>query len=322
MWRRMAGRTVAATPLEAPALPPRLVLTVAVVSVGVSAILIRLVEDAPALTIAFYRLGITTLILGPLAWTRHRADFGRLSRRDLAVAVLVGVVLAVHFGTWIESLFHTSVASSVIIVSLEAILAAIGAAWFFGERLPRRDWALIGVAFIGVSLIALADADGAALQAAPRALYGDGLAFIGAIAAAIYLVAGRRLRQRVPLLVYVTIVYGVCSVVLFAAALWRHDPLAGFAPRTWLLFLLMAIVPTIGGHTGFNWCLRYLPAATVSTAILGEPIIAALLAAALFHEIPPPLALLGGILALVGIVGVVRDRTPRPDASGEVAGPA
>lgn len=300
-----------------PIVPPRAVLLVAVLSVGISAILIRYVEDAPAITIAFYRLFLTTLILAPVAFLRHRDEFAKLSRRDLVVALGIGVVLAVHFAAWIESLFHTSVASSVIVVSMEAILATIGAAIFLGEHLPVRQWALIGLSFIGVALIALADAGPGAALSGSSPLYGDMLAFIGAIAAAIYFIGGRRLRQRVHLIVYVGIVYWMCSLVLFVMLLARGAPLTGFSTQTWLLFLLMAIFPTIGGHTLFNWSLRHLPTATVSTAILGEPLVAALLAALLFAEVPGPLGLVGGIVTLIGILGVVRHRArPPPQPSG------
>lgn len=302
--------TAAGRPIGPPAFAPRIALIIAVLSVGISAILIRWVEDAPALSIAFYRLFFTTLMIAPVAFWKHRAEFANLSRKDLVVALVVGAVLAVHFASWIESLFHTSVASSVIIVSMEAILATIGAAVFLGERVARRSWMLIGVAFVGVALLALGDAGGFSGGGPdggfPRAMYGNMLAFIGAIAAAIYFVAGRNLRQRVHLILYVGIVYWMCSVVLFAFALAGNAPLTGFSARTWTLFVLMAIFPTIGGHTLFNWSLRYLRAATVSTAILGEPIVAAVLAALVFQEIPGALGLVGGAIALVGILGVVR----------------
>lgn len=306
-----------------PAVPPHLVLVVAVFSVGVSAILIRYVDDVPARTIAFYRLFFTVCMLAPVAFLRHRDAFAALSGRDLVTALGIGVVLAIHFGTWIESLFHTTVASSVIIVSLESILAAIGAAVFLGERLTGRAWAFIGLAFAGVALLAFGDTGGALASGRfPNPLYGDMLAFIGAVAAAVYFLGGRRLRQRVHLIVYVLVVYWSCSVALLLFALGTDAPLTGFSGRTWLLFVLMAIIPTIGGHTLFNWSLRYLPAASVSTSVLGEPLIASLLAALLFQEVPAPLAIAGGVVTLIGILGVIRNEYhPDPEQVGLVEGP-
>lgn len=304
-----------------PVVPPRLVLLVAVLSLGAAAIFIRLIEDAPAATIAFYRLFLTSLILTPIALMRHGDEFRRLSRRDLVVCLVIGIFLAIHFASWIESLFHTSVASSVIIVSTEALFAALGAALFLRERLTTLDYTFILIAFAGVALITLSDAGLGRQDAFPRAAYGNLLALIGALAAAVYFVAGRSIRQRVHLMVYVTIVFWSTSLVLFLFVLTTRSPLGGFEPVTWLLFLCLAIFPTIGGHTLINWCLRYLPAAPVATSVIGEPLIAAGLAILIFAEIPGPLAALGGALALLGILGVVRRRA-RPEASGEVAGPS
>ncbi len=325
-------------PNEQPSLPPRLVLAIGVLSVGVSAILVRMTDDVPARSIAFYRLFITTLILAPLAFQREREAFRALTRRDLIVCGGIGVVLAVHFASWIESLFWTSVASSVIIVSLECILAAVGAVVFLRERLSPKGWAGIAAAFLGVALLAAGDRNALHVPSggtpptlpflgqipdASVALFGDALAFLGAVMAAIYLVAGRHIRQRMPLLVYVTLVYGACSLTLLAYAMATHAPLTGFAAKDWTLLVAMAIIPTIGGHTAFNWVLRWLPATTVSTAILGEPLIAALLAGLLFSEIPPALGIAGGIVTLLGILLVVRaEAHPDPSATADVEGVA
>lgn len=321
---------------DGPAVAPRLVLMLGVLSVGVSAILVRWTDDVPARTIAFYRLFMTTLILLPLAVAREREAFSRLRRRDIIVCGATGVVLAVHFATWIESLFWTSVASSVIIVSLECILAAVGAVIFLRERLAPLAWAGIALAFAGVVLLASGDHGNLSpvaavgpvlpivgqLPAEWAALWGDGLAFIGAVMAAIYLVTGRHVRQRLPLLVYVTLVYGACSLTLFAYVVGTGAPLSGFRWSDWGLLLAMALIPTIGGHTSFNWVLRWLPATTVSTAILGEPLIASVLAALLFQEVPGPLGIAGGLVTLLGILIVVRNEMPAPLPGIAVEGPA
>ncbi len=312
-----AGRSTATDP----AVAPRLVLVVAVLSIGSSAILIRFIQDAPAASIAFYRLFLTLVILSPIALTRYRHEFARLGRRDLLVCLVIGLFLAVHFATWIESLFHTSVASSVIIVSTEALFAALGAAIFLRERLHVREYLLILLAFIGVALITISDTTEATRLTFPNAAYGNMLALIGALGAAVYLVAGRSVRQRVHLLVYVTVVYWTTSLLLLVFVLVTRAPLGGFTPTTWGLLWLLAILPTIGGHTLINWCLRYLPAAPVATAVIGEPLIAAGLAVILLSEVPGPLAVVGGVLTLIGIVGVVRRRA-RPQGAAEVAGPA
>ena len=65
--------------------------------------------------------------------------------------------------------------------------------------------------------------------------------------------------------------------------------------------LLLAVFSTILGHSIFSWCLKYYTPAFVSSSKLCEPVVAAILAAFLFREIPQPLQLLGGVLILGGV---------------------
>ena len=78
--------------------------------------------------------------------------------------------------------------------------------------------------------------------------------------------------------------------------------LVGLGGREWLLFLLMALGPSILGHTVYNWTLRHVPASVVSVSLLGEPVGSSLLAFLLLSEVPPDLAITGGAIILVGIL--------------------
>ncbi len=94
-----------------PLLP--LMVTVAVVSVSTAAILIKLCDDAPPVVIAAARLGISTLVLGPVWALRRGRRPASIQRRHIGYLLLAGLLLAAHFFFWITSLKHTSVLSSV-----------------------------------------------------------------------------------------------------------------------------------------------------------------------------------------------------------------
>jgi drug/metabolite transporter (DMT)-like permease len=163
------------------------------------------------------------------------------------------------------------------------------------------------VALAGAVLISGAD-----FALSPRAFAGDMLAVVGAVTAAGYLLTGRRLRQGLSLAAYAGVVYGVCSLLLLAAAAVAGTPLWGFEPKVWLLFALMAAGPQILGHTVFNYLLRDLDATVVAVAIMGEPVGASLLALALFAEVPPWSAVIGGAVVLAGIYLAVTAQARRP----------
>ena len=283
--------------VERPELPPNLVILVSVSAVSTASILIRLTE-APPMAIATWRLLLSTLMLFP--FFVNRGGFAKLRAMgsgDLLALAGVGVVLAVHFASWITSLSYTSVASSVIFVHVDPIFVALVSHFLLGEKLSRRVALGIGVAFVGASVIAFGD-----LGVGEESLIGDALSIIGAVALGVYLMAGRRLRQRLDLTTYVTPVYAVSAAVLALGSVAVGVPLVGYDARVMLLFAVIAIVPMIFGHTLYNWALKWVTAPVVSISLLGEPVGASILAFLVLGETPGSLTMIGGAVTLAGIL--------------------
>jgi drug/metabolite transporter (DMT)-like permease len=295
--------------------PPMAALVVAVLAVSTSAILVRW-STAPSLVKAFYRVLFTTLALVPFALARpsDRRAFARLRGRDLVVAVGSGVALAVHFAAWFESLRWTSVAASVTLVQSQPVFVAVGAWALLDERVTHKTVAGILIAVSGMVLLGGGEAVlGAALRGA-NPLLGNGLALLGAVAYTGYVLAGRSLRQRFPLLPYVIVVYAVCAGVLLAAVVGRGHPLVGYPATEWLLFAGMALGPGIFGHTVVNWALAHVESSVVSVTLVGEPVGSTVLAALLLAEVPTAATVLGGAIILAGIYVTATAR--RTDESG------
>src|SRR3989454_1379936 len=286
---------------------PLLVLIVAVVATTYAGPIVRFAA-APALAIAFWRLALVLPVTGGLAvleGSREQGAGSRISRVTLLPApgsrllmALSGLLLAVHFWSWIASLRFTAVASSVVLVSLKSVFAwGLAAVWLREHPTRTEAWGIV-LAVIGASLIGLGDA-----RLSLGALGGDILALLGALTGAGYYVIGRRVRQTVGIWRYATGVYAVAAAALALLALGHRTPLIGFGGRDWMVFGAMAAGPMLIGHTGMNYALRHFRATTVNVAALGEPVGATLLAWIIpaIHEVPRLTALGGGVLVLVGI---------------------
>ncbi len=302
------------TEREQPPFPPLLVLAGGLLAVAASAILIRWAQgEAPSLVIAAWRTGAATLLLLPFTLARRREELRRMPGRDWLLAALAGGLLGVHFASWISSLEFTSVASSTVLVTTNPIWVALAAPFFLNERLTRPLQIGIGLAVAGSLVITAGDAffGGGSGPVGQNPLLGNGLALLGAITAAAYFIIGRRLRPRLSLLSYTTVVYGAAGLSLVLAVWFSGQRLLGYSPQVYLLLLLMAIFPQLIGHSSFNYALRFLPAAYVSVAVLGEPIGASILAFIILRELPasPLLALIGAILIFVGILFAGRPPT-------------
>lgn len=293
------------------ALRPGMALAVAILAVSSASILIRLAQsEAPSLVIASLRIGVASLFLAPIALTHYRREIVVLSRSQLLLALLSGLFLAAHFATWISSLEYTSVASSVVFVSTGPLWVALVSPIILKERVSRDAFYGLGIALLGGVVVGAADScrgaagsecAGFAAGLKGSALWGNFLALLGAWAVAGYLVIGRKLRSDMSLVPYIFLVYGMAAVALLTLTLTIGLSLTGYQPITYFWILLLALVPQLIGHSTYNWALRYLPASSVATANLGEPIGSAFLAYLILQERPGAFTILGGILILIGI---------------------
>lgn len=272
-------------------------LLLGMAAVSTASTFIRLVqEDVPSLAVAAWRLTLASLALAPVSVGRCRAEWPPLTRREWGWLAVSGGFLAIHFYAWIESLALTSVAASVVLVSLTPLFVAAISHFFLKETLAHRTLVGIALAIVGSAGIALGDG-----RVGAHRLVGDGLALLGAVAIAGHMLIGRRLRTRLSLLGYIFPVYAVAAIVLMVCALATGTPLTGYPSQAWLWLLLIALIPQILGHSSFNWALGHLPAAYVSLATLAEPVGATLLAWLILREAPTWAAVGGGALILIGL---------------------
>jgi drug/metabolite transporter (DMT)-like permease len=270
-----------------------------------AAIFIRYAQHtgAPSLVIAACRLTIATLVLAPIALSQKRSELAALTRRELGLALLSGLFLAVHFASWISSLEYTTVASSVVLVTTTPLWVAILAPFTLREPITRGQMVGMLVALVGGVVVGVSDSGN---SAARSPLLGDFLALVGAWMAASYIILGRRLRKKMSLVSYTFVVYGAAAVMLVIFMLGAGFSPAGYPAQAYLWFVLLALIPQLLGHSSINWALGYLSAASVSTILLGEPIGSTLLAVLLLNETPGVVKVLGAALILLGIYSVAR----------------
>jgi len=272
-----------------------IILPVGLTVMSFASIFIRFC-DAPPLIIAAYRLTLATLILLLLALPRTLRESRRLSRKEILPSLAAGLFLCFHFAFWITSLQYTTVASSVIFVTTNPIFVAVASTFILRERISLALLVSILMAVVGGTIIGWGD-----LGKGRDQLYGDFLSLLGAVMATGYLLVGRRVRQKVSLTTYITLVYGGAALFLILLAFFKGDAFFGYAPKDYLLFLLLAVGPQLIGHSSLNWALRFFSATLVAVIILGEPIGASILAYFILGENPGINLIWGGALVLLGI---------------------
>ncbi len=279
---------------------PFVILGIALVAVSNGAIFARLAE-APPLAIAAWRVGFAVIVVLPLAITAPRT--AALGRRAVACAAGAGIMLALHFATWIASLDHTTIARSVLFVSTSPIWVAV-LRFLGGGGLPSgRTLAALALAIAGAAVVGGGGPGGAWL--------GDLLALAGGLAMAGYFLCSRAAQSELAFRHYLGIAYGIAAAVLFAAVALTGTPASGFDPRTWWALAAMAAVSQLIGHSGYNWSLRHLDPLFVAVVSVGEPVLAALLGWWLLGESVDARTVAGGLLILAGIALATLAARPR-----------
>jgi drug/metabolite transporter (DMT)-like permease len=289
------------------------IMVVALLAVSTSGPLIA-ATAAPALAIAFWRNAMGGGVLLPVALVRNRAELRGLSSRERALALLAGLLLALHFATWIPSIRYTSVASATALVATQPIWSAlIGKAR--GERIGRQVWVGIVVSLSGALLLTGAD-----LQVSGKALLGDGLALLGGLFAAAYMTAGSEVRRSVSTTAYTAVCYSTTALLLLVACLVGHQRLSGYDGKDWVKLVALTAGAQLLGHSLFNVVLRTTSPTVVSLSILFE-IPGAALVAALFvsGQHVPWLAVPSAALLVTGLAIVIRSgsRTTEPSVPVE-----
>jgi drug/metabolite transporter (DMT)-like permease len=281
---------------------PLLFLSVSMVS---SASILILLSSSHPFVIVFWRTLYGAIFMASIGIVS--GDFKRLTpsviRENWHWLVAIGITLSLHFCTWFQSLTMTTVAASVVLVDSSPIFTAVLSTLFLGESLRRRSWIGIFIALIGAVFLAWGDFGGHGFIA----LSGDLLALAGAVFLALYFIGGRRFAKELPITVYTTAIYFIAAITTAPICIAFKLNLVVFEPTEVAIFIALAIFPTVLGHSVNNYLLTKVPAYVVSSAVLGEPIGAALLAAIIFFQIPGLTTLIGFVVILSGIALVLAD---------------
>ena len=276
---------------------PYLALIVGMFAISTSAILIRWtsVETEP-LVIGSYRQTFATLLFVPFLIKDKAQELSSLPQARIGEMVVTGILLGAHFGFFISSVKSTSVAASVLLGTCHIVYVAIIGWILFGEGLTRKGIIGVCLALSGIVILFWGD-----LAQDPGNFDGNVLAFISGILAGLYYLGGRKLRKEISLPTYALVVYLSSALTMWFVVIVQDLEYLNIPNSDFQLFFLMALVPTLLGHTMQNWALAFLPAYVVSITLLTEPIGSGILAWHFFKEVPSLGVFIGGLIVLFGV---------------------
>lgn len=274
---------------------PYVLLFIAILSVSVSSIMIKS-SDTPTAIAGMYRLYLSAIIMLPFVPCRTLLS-SKMDSKDWGTVFLAGLLLGLYFLFWMESLVYTSVASSMVILSLQPLFVMIGSYYMFRERASVLTVLCLVAALFGSIIIAWGD-----IGVSREALIGDGLSLVGTMLVSAYMLVGQKVSRKINANLYSVVVFFIGGSVLLVYSLLNNISLTNYNSSDWTYFLLLAIIPTIFGQYVFNLLLKSIGATTVSVGIIGEPVLAIMLAYLFLGETISVFQFVGGLITLLGML--------------------
>ena len=291
-----------------------LVLGVAIGGVSSAGAIFTHVDEIPPLLRASWRLQLTALILAPFALFQYSSIESDVKSKffessTLKIIVASGIFLALHFGFWVTSLDYTSLTHSLLFVTAHPLVILIG--MFLFVRKPNRLELLGGIAAFAGAAISMLDA-GDVQGDRSVTIFGDQLAFLGAVFVVGYIVCGRILREWMPLFLYAFPVTLIGGLLLIPASWLLESNYADYGAfgyvshETLVWFILLAFIAGILGHTGLNYCLKYVSPLLISISVTLEPVLGSIIGWMFFSTgIPGLWTWIGGPILLLGIISIL-----------------
>jgi len=244
--------------------------------------------------LALGRLLIGSVLLGALLLSRGAV---RPTRRELGLLCLAGLLWFGLYNVALNTAEHVvDAGTAAMVVNVAPLMIMALAAVFLRERLTAGLLAGGAVAFVGVIVIGLATTSGKAPA------WGILLCVIATTASAAGVVAQKPVLARLSALqvTWICCTIGALCCLPYAGALVRDVRTAPATDLAWMAYL--GVFPTSVAFTTWAYALaRGTASRLAATAYLVPPITIAM-SWLILGEVPRVVAVLGGVLCLVGVI--------------------
>jgi drug/metabolite transporter (DMT)-like permease len=279
-----------------------LLLVLGVFACSTAVILIK-ESGIHAVLLSSYRQLVAAAALTPLFIRDYRRHRDTLTRADLRASILPGVVLGLHFISWIIGSRMTSSVNATLIVNLVPMAMPFFLFFMIRERLTRNEWIATFLALIGLLVLS-----GASYRVDRDRFWGDMLCLLSMLFFACYLALGRKNRHVVTVWLYVVPLYTIGGLFCFAVSLFFTTPIRSYPPKEIALILALGIIPTVVGHSILNHSMKHLRGQVVSITNMGQFVFAGIMAFFILREIPAWTFYVAGVILVAAAWLAIKDQ--------------
>ena len=272
---------------------PRIALAIGVLCISIFPILVKL-NLTPGLISAFYRMAIAAALLVPYVIITKK--FKVTSRKAFFLAVICGVIFGMDVGVWNIAIQQSTATQATLLTNLSPVWVGIGAFLFLKDKPKRNFWIGTVVAIMGMVLLVGFD----------LFLNLDfNMAFVFAVLSgmlyAIYMLTSKQILGELEVMTFMTISLLSSTVSLGLLSYVLGEPFGGFSNEGWLVLIIQGVVCQLLAWLLISYATKYMRATRVSVSLLGQAVLASLLAWWWLDEQISAQMVIGGITLLLGI---------------------
>jgi len=258
-------------------------------------------DSVPPTTLAILRLVIGALVLAPLGRPRPSDPaLSRDDRRAIAWMGILGFAAAYAFSNW--GIASSTATNAALLIVVEPVSLMLMSPLFLGERLTRREGVGAALAIAGTVLVVVNGIPGVTAALAPH-WRGDSLLVLAGVAYASYSMFGRRVlaRHAAAGITLRSLLWGAATLLPLALAEWATGARPVWTATAIAGTLYLSVVITALDYLVWNWALRLVPAPKAAIFLNVQPIVGALLGAALLDEPLTVFTIVGGMGIVAGL---------------------
>ena len=268
-------------------------LAIALLSVSSSSIIVRFLPDVSASVIAFWRMGLASILLWIYSGIKNQGELETLWRIPVIIA---GVFLGFHFALFFSAVKLTKISNATLLGTTAPLFTLVFELFVLKRRFPVVTVFGIFLAFLGVMVV-----QGFSVNFSSEESKGNLFALAGSLSIALVFLIAEKVRQSIKTVVYCRHLFMWAALTLGVLSMFGGSSIFYFSKIDFFLFFLLGLFPSIFGHVTFNYFIKYFPPSIIISVPLGEPVVASIAAFIIFNEQLPPSTLAGGALTIAGL---------------------
>ena len=272
---------------------PKLALAIGIICISVFPILVKL-QLTGGLISAFYRMAIAGALLLPYVIIKKKFKLPRAG--ILILAVLCGLLFASDVAVWNISIQESSATQASLLTNLSPVWVGIASFLFLKNKPATNFWigtviAVFGmITLVGFEFFLNLDFNAAFL-----------LAILSGVLYAIYMLVSKNVLSEMDVLSFMMVTLITSTLFLGVVCLALNEPFSGFSNAGWLVLFIQGIVCQLIAWLLISYATQNMRATRVSLSLLGQAVLATILAWLLLDEKITFQMIVGGLILLLGI---------------------